>query len=81
MYVAYGGRDQFNIDAQVESFLYVARQRGLEVAVGYEPDGKHDRPTARKLMPGLLDWLGRQLAPYGPTEPVGAPVGHAARVP
>jgi S-formylglutathione hydrolase FrmB len=71
MYVAYAGRDQFNIDAQVESFLYVARQRGLEVAVGYEPDGKHDRPTARKLMPGLLDWLGQQLAPYGPTDPVG----------
>src|SRR5262249_30053586 len=25
MYVAYGGKDQFNVDAQVESFLYVAR--------------------------------------------------------
>ena len=27
-YVAYGGKDQFNIDAQVESFLYRAKQKG-----------------------------------------------------
>jgi S-formylglutathione hydrolase FrmB len=64
MYVAYGGRDQFNIDAQVESFLFVARQRGLCVTVGYEPNGKHDLATALKLLPGIMDWLGRVLAPY-----------------
>ncbi len=70
LYVAYGGRDQFNIDAQVESFLYVARQRGLEVGVGYDPKGHHDRATADRLIPGILRWLGCQLAPYGPTEPL-----------
>jgi S-formylglutathione hydrolase FrmB len=66
MYVAYGGRDQFNIDAQVESFLFVARHRGLEVGVGYEPKGKHDRPTAKKLLPGIIDWMAVHLAPYAP---------------
>ncbi len=66
MYVAYGGKDQFNIDAQVESFLYVARQRGLDVGVGYEPEGKHDRPTAEKLLGGIIEWMAPRLAPFAP---------------
>jgi S-formylglutathione hydrolase FrmB len=66
MYVAYGGKDQFNIDAQVESFLYVAHQRGLEVGVGYDPKGKHNRPTAERLLPGIIEWLNPRLAPYAP---------------
>jgi len=61
MYVGYGGRDQFFMDAQVESFLYCARQRGLTVSVGYVPKGKHDLRTAYKLLPGILDWLRPQL--------------------
>jgi S-formylglutathione hydrolase FrmB len=66
MYIAYGGRDEFNIDAQVESFLYRARERGLHVAVGYEPQGRHNRATAQRLIPNLLDWLAVRLAPYAP---------------
>jgi hypothetical protein len=66
MFIAYGGKDEFNIDAQVESFLYRARQRGLTVAVAYDPQGHHNSRTARSLAPCLLDWLGPRLAPYGP---------------
>src|SRR5262249_62027499 len=66
MYVAYGGRDQFNIDAQVESFLYVAKERGLCVGVGYDPKGRHDLATARRLFPGVVEWLTPRLAPYAP---------------
>jgi S-formylglutathione hydrolase FrmB len=66
MYIAYGGKDQFNIDAQVESFLFAARQRGLTVSVGYDPRGKHDRRTAERLFPGVVAWLGPLLAPYSP---------------
>jgi hypothetical protein len=66
MYIAYAGRDQFNIDAQVESFLYRARQRGLDVGVGYDPAGRHDRATVRKLYPGILAWLRPRLEPYSP---------------
>jgi hypothetical protein len=64
LYIAYGGKDQFNIDAQVESFLYFAKQRGLPVQVGYDPHGRHDAPTALKLLPGILCWLNEKLAAY-----------------
>jgi S-formylglutathione hydrolase FrmB len=66
MYVAYGGKDQFNLDAQIESFLYHAKDRGLTVGVGYDPNGKHDVATALRLLPGVLEWLSPRLAPYAP---------------
>jgi S-formylglutathione hydrolase FrmB len=66
MFVGYGGRDQFNIAAQVESFLYRSKQKGLTVTVGYEPNGKHDLRTALKLLPDLLAWLKPRLDPYSP---------------
>jgi len=34
--------------------------------VGYEPNGKHDRRTAAKLIPGIIEWLGPRLFPYAP---------------
>ena len=64
MFVAYGGKDEFNIDAQVESFLYLAKHRGLGVHVVYDPQGHHDAITAFKLLPTRLDWLAPRLAPY-----------------
>ncbi len=66
LYVAYGGKDQFNIDAQVESFLYAARRRGLTVTSEFDPRGRHNLFTALRLTPGALDWLAPQLAPYSP---------------
>jgi S-formylglutathione hydrolase FrmB len=66
MYVAYGGRDQFNITAQVESFLFRARQRGLSVTVAYDPHGKHDFATAQKFLSSVTEWLSPLLAPYSP---------------
>ena len=61
MYVAYAGRDQFNVTAQVDSFLYRAGERGLSVSYGYDPRGRHDWSTAARLQPGLLHWLAEQL--------------------
>jgi S-formylglutathione hydrolase FrmB len=66
MFIAYGGRDEFNIDAQVESFLYKAKQKGLTVDVAYDPKGRHDYRTLLKLQPSLFDWLKKRLAAYGP---------------
>ncbi len=56
LYVAYGGKDEFNIAAQVESFLHVARQRGIEVGVNYDPNGRHDLATGHRLMAGAMKW-------------------------
>jgi hypothetical protein len=66
MYVAYGGRDQFNLDAQVESFVYRCREKGITITVAYDPKGKHDVPTALKMLPGILEWLKPRLEPYSP---------------
>ena len=66
MFIAYAGRDQFNIDAQVESFLYLARDRGLTVGVSYDPNGKHDTATGRRLFPDAVEWLAPLLIPYAP---------------
>jgi len=66
MYIAYGGKDEFNVDAQVESFLYRARERGLSATVAYDPKGRHNSTTALKFLPAILDWLRPQLIPYAP---------------
>lgn len=64
MYIAYARRDQFNMDAQVESFLHVAREKGICVGVGFDPKGSHNIATAVRLMPGIIDWLAPIMAPY-----------------
>jgi S-formylglutathione hydrolase FrmB len=66
MFIAYAGRDQFNIDAQVESFLYLAQDRGLTVDVSYDPKGRHDARTGQRLFPDVIDWLAPLLKPYAP---------------
>ena len=66
MFVAYGGRDEFNIDAQIDSFLYRARQRGLEVTAVFDPSGHHNVRTAREFAPSLFDWMAPRLAPFSP---------------
>jgi hypothetical protein len=74
MYVAYAGLDEFNIDAQVESFLFFAKRRGLCVAVGYEPNGRHNQKTAQRLYPGIINWLGPRLAQCAAAVPESGPV-------
>ncbi len=66
LYVAYAGRDNFNLDAQAESFLYRAGQRGIHVDVDYLPNGRHDKATVLRMLPRALDWLGDRLRPYAP---------------
>jgi hypothetical protein len=80
LYVGYAGKDEFNIDAQVESFLYRAHEKGIEVGVGYDPKGKHDTKTALGLLPGLIDWLRPRLEPYSPgcaAAPIASPAPSA----
>ena len=56
LFVAYGGKDEFNVQAQVESFLYAAHERGIEVTTAYDPNGKHDLSTGLRLMPQAMRW-------------------------
>jgi S-formylglutathione hydrolase FrmB len=64
LYIAYGGKDEFNIPAQVESFLYRAKERGIEVGVQFDPNGRHDAVSARRWFPGALEWFAPRMAPY-----------------
>ncbi len=66
LYVAYAGRDNYNLDAQAESFLFRAGQRGIHIDVDYLPDGHHNKATVLRMMPPALDWLGDRLRPYAP---------------
>jgi pimeloyl-ACP methyl ester carboxylesterase len=69
MYVGYGGKDEFNTTAQIQSFLYRAKERGLPVAVEFLPEGHHNYATAYQLLPGIINWLAPLLAPYSPPLP------------
>src|SRR5262245_16416180 len=62
MFIAYGGRDEFNIDAQVESFVYLAGQRGLTVATVKDPEARHNTAAGIKLFPSMVEWLGPRMA-------------------
>ena len=70
MWVGYIRHDQFNVAAQVESFLYAARERNLCVAVDYNPTARsHSLGCVRDFIPAALDWLAVQVAPYSPGSP------------
>jgi len=74
MFIAYNGKDEYNIDAQVESFVYLARGRGLTVDGVYDRNGKHLMPDMVKHLPAVFDWLAPRLSPYSPPGPEPAPV-------
>ena len=62
LFVAYGDKDEFNIAAQVDSFLWHARQRGLVVGTAFYPDGKHDLATGLRLLPQIHRWSAAHTA-------------------
>ncbi len=66
-YVGYGNADEMNIGAQVDSFLYVAQQRGIAVESRSYPCGQHDIPFMVSAMPDFLAWLKSRLS--CPAEP------------
>jgi len=69
MYIAYAACDEFNIDTQVESFLFRARQRGLKVTTDLDPFGRHNEETGIRMMPKILDWVAPQVPPAIPLLP------------
>lgn len=61
MFVAYGGNDEYNIDAQVESFLYHARSLGLTVWERRHPYGHHRWDYVNECLPDVFRALGEAL--------------------
>jgi S-formylglutathione hydrolase FrmB len=57
MFIAYAGHDEFNIEAQVESFLYMCKHRGIGLHAVCNTHGRHDAETAYTFVPSIIDWL------------------------
>jgi S-formylglutathione hydrolase FrmB len=66
IYVSYPGRDNFNFDAQAESFQWVANQRGIEVTAVRDPTATHRPSYFRDNQRPALIWLGQRLLPPAP---------------
>jgi S-formylglutathione hydrolase FrmB len=68
IYVGYPGRDNFNFDAQAESFCWLATQKGIEITVARDPEATHGLPYFRRNMRPAFAWLGQHLS--GPALPL-----------
>jgi S-formylglutathione hydrolase FrmB len=61
IYVGYGAKDEFNVAAQVESFLHEARRLGIEVTAECDPHGKHDLTSGLRLLPRIAAWSAKRV--------------------
>ncbi len=61
IYIGYGAKDEFNVAAQVESFLYEARRLGIEVTADRDPVGKHNISSGLRLLPRIAAWASRRV--------------------
>jgi S-formylglutathione hydrolase FrmB len=61
IYIRYGGEDNFNFDAQIESFVHVARQRGIEMDVACDPQEKHSSEYCTEAQMKAFSWLAKRL--------------------
>jgi S-formylglutathione hydrolase FrmB len=64
LFIGYGGQDEFNIGAQVESFLYRAKERGITIGVTFDPEGRHNVESGRRLFPEAVKWIEPLLKQY-----------------
>jgi len=69
-FIGYGGRDELNIDAQVESFLFLTKDRNLNPTVAYQPNGRHSTEAGIKMIPEFNAWLDPLIRPYAPATPM-----------
>ena len=63
MYVNYPGRDNYNFDAQAQSFAWLAARRGVAVDLVRVPRGHHNLPYIEDAEPPAYAWIGRQVLP------------------
>jgi hypothetical protein len=68
IYVNCPGRDNYNFDAQAQSFAWLAGLRGVAVTVGVVPNARHNLPYFEDAELPAYRWLGRQLLPPTPRD-------------
>lgn len=61
IFLAYAGKDNFNFDAHNESFLWLARQRGIEPTVLVSPDERHSAKYCTWAQTQAYEWLAQRL--------------------
>jgi S-formylglutathione hydrolase FrmB len=61
IYLRYAGEDNFNFDAQVESFIYLARRRGIELDAVCDPEAKHTSEYCTQAQTQAFRWLAPRL--------------------
>ena len=63
VYVNYAGRDNWNFDAQDQSFQWLAAQRGVAVTLECAPGARHNIPYFRSNHVRAYAWLSGHLPP------------------
>ena len=66
MFIGFGKKDEFNIDAEIESFIAECARLGIFPTTVLLPDGRHSVKTATDLIPPLNKWLLARFGPYTP---------------
>jgi S-formylglutathione hydrolase FrmB len=67
IYVNYPGRDNFNFDAQDESFQCLAAGKGIDVTLVCDPGATHSLRYLRTNFPSAFIWVGQHLLPPSPS--------------
>src|SRR4051794_30736633 len=63
IYIHYPGRDNFNFDAQSESFAWLASRLGIAVTLEQDPDAYHELGYFRKTHSRSWRWLASHILP------------------
>jgi S-formylglutathione hydrolase FrmB len=66
IYVNYPGRDNYNFDAQDESFAWLAARRGVAVDLTQIPKACHNLSYIESAELPAYQWLGRHMLPPAP---------------
>lgn len=61
IYLHYAGRDGYNFDAQIQSFAWLAAQKGIAVETPSFPEANHTLTYFRQAHTPALAWLAGQL--------------------
>src|SRR5262249_17245564 len=67
IYVNYPGRDNFNFDAQDESFQWLAASKGIDVTLVCDRGATHSLRYLRDNFPLAFIWLGQHILPPSPS--------------